>query len=469
MNEALTRLVNLLRTQEAERLRGRKLVVFAPVLASATPRVEHYRTLGVTEQLIVTFGDGTGLLPSGDDLTVVRATYEAPVLSVMDELAGWRHVLNNPPTHVLAAVDSFDPEGTALVLNATPTASDAKVFGRDVIGGRSLADESLEDKTLCGAIFEAAGLRTPPEEVVSADSKSLRDSVLRLDRGAGVVISADASQGMNGGAAKVWWVRPGTDPSTVFREVAAAGERARVMPFLEGQPCSIHGIVTDRGVLVLRPVELCMLRPAGGHRFVQAGISTWWDPTSAQRDEMRTAARRVGEALAGEHRYRGAFGIDGILTADGFRPHELNPRFSGGINTINKGTADVPLNLLDQTVRSGANLDVELDAVETELLDAADANRAGSAYLATDAVTPQATTAMFVCGTPDDLRPCDDDATAVGTLELGPAAMGALVRFTPIDFAHGERMTPWAAAALDLADRLWHTGFGPMEQPREVR
>ena len=102
---------------------------------------------------------------------------------------------------------------------------------------------------------------------------------------------------------------------------------------------------------------------------------------------MRTAARRVGEALAGEHRYRGAFGIDGILTADGFRPHELNPRFSGGINTLNKGTADVPLNLLDQTVRSGANLDVDLEAVETVLLDAADANRAGSAYLATDAVT----------------------------------------------------------------------------------
>lgn len=80
MNEALTRLVNLLRAQEAERLYGRKLVLFAPVLASATPQVEHYRTLGVTEQLIVTFGDGTGLLPSGDDLTVVRATYETPVL-----------------------------------------------------------------------------------------------------------------------------------------------------------------------------------------------------------------------------------------------------------------------------------------------------------------------------------------------------------------------------------------------------
>lgn len=469
MNDALTRLVDLLRTQEAGRLHGRKVIIFAPVLASTTSRVEHYRTVGVTKQLIVTFGDGTGALPSGNDLTVVRTAYEAPVQSVMDELAGWRHVLNTPPAQVLAAVDTFDPEGTALVLNATPTASDAKVFGRDVIGGRSLADEALEDKTLCGSIFRAAALQTAPEEIVTADPKSLRDSVIRLDQGAGVVISADASQGMNGGATKVWWVRPGTDPSGVFGEVTAAGERARVMPFLEGQPCSIHGIVTDRGVLVLRPVELCMLRPTGGSRFVQAGVSTWWDPTATQREEMRNAARRVGKVLGREYGYRGAFGIDGILTADGFRPHELNPRFSGGINTINKGVAEVPLNLLDQTVRSHANLAVDLEAVEAGLLEAADTNRAGSAYLPTDAVSPQATVAVFVSGSADELVVTDDEKCAVGTLELGPAAMGGLVRFSPIDFAHGERMTPWAAAALDLADRLWHTGFGPMEQPREVR
>lgn len=101
-----------------------------------------------------------------------------------------------------------------------------------------------------------------------------------------------------------------------------------------------------------------MLRPAGGARFVQAGISTWWDPPVADREQMRDAARAVGDLLADRHGYRGAFGIDGVLTADGFRPHELNPRFSDGLNAIGRWLPHVPLSLLDSAVRSSGELDM---------------------------------------------------------------------------------------------------------------
>lgn len=219
MSDPLDELVAILRSQEADRLRGRKVIVFAPVLAATATRVEHYRQLGVTAQLVVTFGDGTGPLPSGDDLTVVRTGYGAPVRSATDELSAWTRLLDDPPVEVLEAVERFDPTGAALVISTTPTASPRLIFGRASFGGRSAADEALEDKTLCGPIFTAAGLATAPEEIVAADRRSLRAGAARLDEGAGVVISADASHGLNGGASKVWWLRPGAEPEPILERI----------------------------------------------------------------------------------------------------------------------------------------------------------------------------------------------------------------------------------------------------------
>ena len=96
------------------------------------------------------------------------------------------------------------------------------------------------------------------------------------------------------------------------------------MPFLDGVPCSIHGLVLPDGTAVFRPVEIAILRDAAGRQFVYGGLSTYWDPPPADREEMRDVARRVGEHLRAAYGYRGAFGIDGVLTADGFRPTELN-------------------------------------------------------------------------------------------------------------------------------------------------
>lgn len=159
MSDPLDELVAILRSQEADRLRGRKVIVFAPVLAATATRVEHYRQLGVTAQLVLTFGDGTGPLPSGDDLTVVRTGYGAPVRSATDELSAWTRLLDDPPVEVLEAVERFDPAGAALVVSTTPTASPRLIFGRASFGGRSAADEALEDKTLCGPTSLPPGWR----------------------------------------------------------------------------------------------------------------------------------------------------------------------------------------------------------------------------------------------------------------------------------------------------------------------
>lgn len=57
----------------------------------------------------------------------------------------------------------------------------------------------------------------------------------------------------------------------------------------------------------------------------------------------------------------------------------------------------------------------------------------------------------------------------MATLELGPAAGGGLVRYTPLRMEPGTRLAPAGVAALRLADELWDTGLGTWQAAPEVR
>ena len=138
------------------------------------------------------------------------------------------------------------------------------------------------------------------------------------------------------------------------------------MPFLDGIATSVHGIVLPDGVVALRPVELVTLR--SGHELHYAGCATFWDPPVAVREQMRDAARRVGEQLRAEVGFRGAFTLDGVATADGFRPTELNPRFGAGLNVITHGLADLPLHLVLDLVVAGIALPISAAELEAEIL-----------------------------------------------------------------------------------------------------
>ena len=137
------------------------------------------------------------------------------------------------------------------------------------------------------------------------------------------------------------------------------------MPFLDGVPCSIHGFVLPDGTAALRPVEIAMLRSDAERRFVYGGLGSTWDPPAADREEMRDAVRRVGAHLQAAHGYRGAFGIDGVLTAEGFRPTELNTRMSAGL-TLVTGVDQRFFTLLQHHLLAG--LDTGLRAADVEAL-----------------------------------------------------------------------------------------------------
>ena len=240
------------------------------------------------------------------------------------------------------------------------------------------------------------------------------------------------SEGFNGGSEFVRHVVDSADESAAVDFFTAHCDRVRVMPFLDGIPTSIHGLVFPDGVAVFRPVEMVILRrpPDGPSGFVVGGLSTWWDPPPADR-EMRASARRVGNYLRDAVDYRGGFSLDGILTRDGFRPTEVNPRFSSGLVTLVRSLPDLPLIAIQCALVSGADPGVTADELEGLVVSAADKRRYGAAATLTTAVHPRETDARRVVLDGQRYRVARDGEADHGTLSLGPSAVGGLVRLDP--------------------------------------
>jgi hypothetical protein len=200
-----------------------------------------------------------------------------------------------------------------------------------------------------------------------------------------------------------------------------------------------------------------------------AGLSTWWDPSPQDREEMRQAAAGVGTLLGERYGMRGGFSVDGILTSDGFLPTELNPRFSGGLHVMARGLPDLPMALAQAAVARDIDLGVSAADLERLLLGAADQTRSGAAYSVTGEVRSSETASVAVSGDPDELTEASGADSVVGSVEMGPASMGSLVRFQPAEPFPEPRLAPYAVAAFRFADKRWGTRFGALEVAPDVR
>jgi len=234
-----------------------------------------------------------------------------------------------------------------------------------------------------------------------------------------------------------------------------------VAPFLDGVPCSIHGIVLPDGVADLRPVELLVLR-GEDDRFVYAGMSTWWAPPAHDRDVMRTAARAVGAHLSRTVGFRGGFSVDGVLTAQGWLPTELNPRFAGGLTTIARALDRFPLQFLQAALVAGIDTGLTARRLEEGLLAAAEERRNMVMHALTAELRPEDTVTESVVREGRHLRRAAEGQSPTGTVEIGPASLGAMVRYRPADstMSIGDRAAPLACALLEFSDREYGTGFG---------
>jgi hypothetical protein len=372
--------------------------------------------------------------------------------------------LSAPAIEVL---DRFDPDRSALVLGAQFVEAH-RIAGRPVWGRRRRRWTALEDKVLADALWDEAGVVRAPAAVVSPEPAALRAAARRLDRGDGTVWAPDAPSGGTGGTRGLVWVRSDEEAAEAAARMAGRCAGVRVMPFLEGVPCSIHGTVLPGGVSALRPVEMLTLRRPGGG-LVYAGFATMWDPRPDDRQAMREVAHRVGRRLAEGAAYRGGFTVDGVMSAEGFRPTELNARHGAGLYAMERATG-LPLPLFSMAAAAGALPDVPPAEIEEAVLPLVDARRGAAVRVEVDADVREPRSLDAV----DDgraARPAAEGEARTARVEVVPGSPMTLARVDvdPARVPPGPSLAPRAARLLALADEHLGAGVGPLEAARTVR
>jgi hypothetical protein len=442
-----------------ELLAGRRVVLAAIPVAGARELVGQLCGLGAERCFVVAPFVGTGDLP--DPATTEWYSLDIRGADAVDVFRQFERKMADPPPDLVSALDAFDPAGDALVL-VLPFDVTTSVAGRPAFGARRPEWVALEDKTTNDALFRRAGVRCAPSELVpAADRSALDDAAARLDTGAGTVWAGDAREGFNGGGVLVRWVVGPDDAARAQRLLAGRCDTVRVAPFLDGIPCSIHGIVTTDGIAVFRPMEMVTLRECDPPGFRYAGVSSFWDPPDTDRAAMRDAARRVGALLRDEVGFAGAYGIDGVLTTDGFLPTELNPRMGGGLSVVARAVPDIPLFPLQWIVAAGQSIPVSAGELEETLTAAADARRGGGAWTFVGRELEE-TSALRLVVDGGTCRPVADGEPADVDVTLGPGAEGGFVRClanpdrTPV----GPSIAPRMAMVLSWLDARYGLGLG---------
>ena len=447
------------------RYRGARVVCLGGVAAGWMPTVTDLRRRDVDSFLVLHHGPGTGSVPSGDDVLLIDAEVTIPTGEIIEEFRVWSALASDPPARLAAALDAFDPDHTALLLCTPPTP--LETFGdRPIHGGRRRAWVDFEDKTRVDALLDRADVAHPRSEVV--DVAGAPWAARRLDEGAGTVWSGDSREGFNGGATRVRWVATERDIDDAVAFFGAEHDTVRVAPFVEGVPCSIHGLVGPEQIAVFRPCEMLIMRRPD-RRFVYCGVATAWDPDADDRETMREAARRVGSTLRTEVDFRGTFTVDGIMSTDGFVVTEVNPRFGGGMARIAGGVESLPLVELHRELIADPTYDPDAETLEAVVLTDADRHRSFSAWTFLHTPLAETTTFRFLLDGQTTVAASPGEPAIEAT--VGPAVTGSMLRVDLAEVAPepGPMFAPLAADALRAAAGIGGVDLGAIEPARSVR
>jgi hypothetical protein len=430
---------------------GRRIVLTCNPVAAEAGRVKEMRQLGAADVFVLGEGMGTGTMPDCE-----WHALDVSGSSILETLRAGQAALAKLPAAAAAALDRFDPDCDALVvgnfLNQNPS-----VAGRPCLSWRRPEWIALEDKTVVDELWDASGVAHSPSRVVAVDD---------LQPEPGTVWAGDARDGFHGGAELTRWIRTEDDAADALTTMRAHCDSVRVMPFLEGIPCSIHGWVFPDLVVALRPCEMVTLRR--GSEFFYAGAATYWDPPDRDRVVMRDVARRVGEQLRQRVDFRGAFTVDGVMTADGFRPTELNPRMGAGLGMLARAR-DLPLELLNQAIIAGRDLDYRAADFERVVLDIADACRSGGTWKALP--TDLGEVERDLVWRDGEWRAAADGDERDAVMITGPSNVGGFARcgLEPARTPAGPSVAPRAAAFYAYLDRAFATDIGPLTTAVDVR
>jgi hypothetical protein len=337
-------------------------------LVSAARVAEDLKALGAPKVLAIGAIRGIGDLPDPEVVTCLCLDVRAEG-GLMEGLRFMESALENLPPAVTAHIEAFDPDQQAWVVRSI-FSSDHPIAGRPVFGGRPEAWQCLEDKMIVDDLWDAASVPRAPRRLVGTTLDELKGAHNALNRGKGTVWVGDNHSGWHGGAQLLRWVRTADEMQEAQHFLAQYCEQIRVMPFLEGIPCSIHGWIFEDQIISLRPCEMLVFQMLESNTFSYAGSATSWSPLKPVGLQMKQAALRVGDHLRSTVDYRGSFTVDGVVTSDGFYPTELNPRFGGALGRMKGSLTSLPIYLLHLATAHGGPLDYRPDELE-RLIEAA--------------------------------------------------------------------------------------------------
>jgi hypothetical protein len=445
--------IEAVKRQIAELHQGRKWILTPDVAAAAGPMVEQLKEWGVDGIMLIAGIEGVGEVPDVDSIHYTGTSGD----TIMQGIRAFVQSIDEPSSRLQAAIDRFDPRGEAMVLGIGFSRQD-NIGGRPVYGPIQGSWRDLEDKMVVDELWNAAGVPHAPARVVPVASAPSAAS--QVEGELGTVWVADNKEGWHGGGEYARWVRGPEHVQPAVDWFAEHADEVRVMPFLDGLPCSIHGFVTGNGVAVFNPVELLIYRRTDRPTFFYAQGGNFWTPPDTIRIEMRAAAKVIGALLHDRHGYLGAFGIDGICTAEGFRPTELNPRISLG-HGVHSRAADLPLGSMQRMILAG-DMDIDARDLEETILDAATTRRGGAMFELENEAPEHKTDFVIVDGR---ASPVNDDDPNDGTMLTGPAAFRSLliIQFDSDRTPVGPSLAPRALAVLDLARDLWNVSVPDLQ------
>jgi hypothetical protein len=251
-------------------LRRRRTICGIGPLAGLVDLVSIVEQSGAQRPLVLANGLGAGPTPTREQAEIVLFDIP-PAPSMTEDLRRHDAIVRDLPDRVVEAIDAYDPQHEAVWV-VGPFIGTDPVLGRDVATGRPASWFALEDKLVADGLWDAVGAPRTETRVVAVDPEELRAATDQLDDGDGVVWAGDARDGFNGGGDFVRWVASPEDAATALTFFAPRCDRVRIMPLVDGVPCSIHGLVLPDGTAVFRPVELATMR--AGRRFLFGGLAT---------------------------------------------------------------------------------------------------------------------------------------------------------------------------------------------------
>jgi hypothetical protein len=189
--------VEKLRSRLEEIFTRGKWIIAVQAAVSAGPMKELLSEWG-SETLVVASNEGTGDLPPGD-IVYTRSGGDTVVASIREFFASVEH----PSKEVTAAVERFDPDGSARVL-AEPFATARTMLGRPTFGVRRDRWSAWEDKMRVDRLWDDLDIPHAPYRIVNPEDAP--DAARELASDLGTVWVADNFEGWHGGGEYVKWV-----------------------------------------------------------------------------------------------------------------------------------------------------------------------------------------------------------------------------------------------------------------------